>query len=125
MKRYHDERRATSSPSAGEGPGRLQAADALADVRAALGAFRVMTRQRLDLAHPLDSFAVAVCSAKHFAVLACMHAEDRAPHRCAGHVLQAIQHESRAVGASGPLKPALLRLLGALGAFDRSTLTEN
>lgn len=87
------------------------------ETRAALSSFRALTRQYAEGAPVTDSLSMAICAAEHFTVLAVVHAQRGSSHACAGYVLQAIQHESEALGAHGPLRPALTRLLDA---FDRS-----
>lgn len=93
---------------------------ALADMRAALRAFRALTRAPRRLEQPLDPRSIATCGAEHFAVLAFMHAARGSLHTFAGHALQAIRLEADALGAQGPLRPALVRLLCAFDGFSAS-----
>lgn len=83
------------------------------EARVALGLFRALTRRHVTGTDPLAPLAVSSCAAEHFAVLACLHARRRASQVCAGYVVQAIAHEAAVLGADGPLRPVLLRLLGA------------
>jgi hypothetical protein len=118
MQRYKDDRR--TNPLRGEARGRVAAV--LVDARVALREFRALTGGNMRDARPLDPVTIAICGAEHYAVLACMHADRGASHVCVGYVWQAIRLESGALGADGPLRPVLLRLLDA---FDRSSATAN
>lgn len=119
MKRYRHERRVPSR-RAGDAAG---VEDVIGEVRIALGLFRTLTRRHVTGPEPLAPLAVSSCAAEHFAVLACMHARRRTSQTFACYVAQAIAHEAAVLGADGPLRPRLFRLLCARAAQGRTNQT--
>jgi hypothetical protein len=116
MKRYRHERRGPARDAVGvEG--------VIGEVRVALGLFRTLTRRHVTGTAPLAPLAVSSCAAEHFAVLACMHARRRTSQAFADYVAQAIAHEAAVLGADGPLRPVLFRLLDARAAQGRTNQT--